>query len=67
MVGRDIYINYICLTVVYPGFQRGGVLKVRSDTKSGGGGGGGGQYTSGPIRKVWAFVWRTGNTHVRYR
>ena len=40
-----------------------GVLKVRSDTKSGGGGGGGGvQFTSGPIRKVGAFVWRTANT-----
>ena len=30
-------------SVAYPGFQRGGLLKVRPDMKSGGGGGGGGE------------------------
>ena len=53
IVKAHVKSNHIVImsSVAYPGFQRGGVLKVRPHTKSGGGGGG--QSTSGPIYEKW--------------
>ena len=55
----------------YPGFQRGGCLRLGPIRKvgGGGGGGGGGQFASGPIRKVgwgWAVAYDGGGRQSAY-